>query len=69
MPRAPEIRGLRYPLMQLGWATFGNSTADWSRRGYYEQSPVVDPPAVETGHIHVRRGGSWNAVGPASRSR
>lgn len=37
-------------------------TADWFRRGYYVESPAVDPPGAETGRSHVLRGGSWNAV-------
>jgi formylglycine-generating enzyme required for sulfatase activity len=33
--------------------------ADWYDPGYYDESPMDDPPGPETGSFRVFRGGSW----------
>ena len=34
--------------------------ADWYGEGYYQKSPLSDPPGPTTGSFRVFRGGSWN---------
>lgn len=43
-------------------------TADWHDDHYYARSPVDDPKGPATGHVRVRRGGSWHTWAFYARS-
>lgn len=43
-------------------------TSDWYDENYYAHSPLNDPHGPATGHIKVRRGGSWHTWSFYARS-